>query len=131
MTRFLALVAALALATVPVAHAAAGTRQVDVISDCQHAHYKPSSIILSCADANSFVKRIHYTSYGAQTAKAGARFVYNDCEPNCAAGHFHHFHVQITLKRVRDHYGKALFTRLVTTNHKGQRQTYYLPTKPS
>lgn len=121
----LSVVAALAVAP---AAAAAGPRHVEVISDCQHAHYRPASIVLSCADANSFLKHVRYTAYGEHRARGGARFVYNDCQPNCAAGHFHHFHVRVTLKRVRDRHGMALFTRLVTHHH-GHGQTYYLPTR--
>lgn len=125
-----AVVAALPVVAVPASAApAATTRQTRVISDCQHPHYEPKRIILTCGDANMLLTHLSYVKWRAKRVEGAGRFVYNDCEPNCAAGHFHHFHVTVTLSRVRVRHHHRLFTRLVTTNYRGAQQTYALPTK--
>lgn len=58
---------------------------------------RPASIIISCADANSLLERLHWSSWGGTTALATGRFVWNDCTPYCAAGHFHSRAVRVRL----------------------------------
>ncbi|HSN03053.1 MAG TPA: hypothetical protein VLS91_06175 [Acidimicrobiales bacterium] len=65
---------------------------------CSHTlATRPTSIIISCADANSLLERLHWSSWGGATALATGRFVWNDCNPYCAAGHFHSRAVRVRL----------------------------------
>lgn len=50
---------------------------------------KPSSVVLACADANYWIAALKWKHWGAATATATGSVHYNDCTPNCAAGHFH------------------------------------------
>jgi hypothetical protein len=49
---------------------------------------KPSAYVLSCADFNSKFTDLKWTSWGSTTAYATGEARWNDCTPNCAAGHW-------------------------------------------
>lgn len=65
--------------------------------DCLHTSIRPSSIILACADANWFVKRLHWRSWGVDRAAGSGVFHFNDCIPNCSEGTFRFRHGRIAL----------------------------------
>jgi len=73
---------------------AAGLASVDagikVYGNCQTPSVEPAEIVLACADGNALLEDLHWTSWTATSATAVGTFVYNDCTPNCAEGHFHH-----------------------------------------
>jgi hypothetical protein len=50
---------------------------------------KPTSVTLACADANFRIEHIQWTGWGEAFAAGKGMGVVNDCEPNCAADHFH------------------------------------------
>ncbi|HUY11653.1 MAG TPA: hypothetical protein VMV73_05270 [Candidatus Dormibacteraeota bacterium] len=54
---------------------------------------KPSSVILTCADAGLSVSHISWTGWGSAFAAGLGVASVNDCKPYCAAGHFHNFRV--------------------------------------
>jgi hypothetical protein len=56
------------------------------ISNCNKAVSSPKLVTLTCADGNTVVKGLSWSSFGAATAQAKGTFVTNTCEPNCAAG---------------------------------------------
>jgi hypothetical protein len=118
--------AAIALALAPIATSsatAAGSASVGhtkVVANCLKPSYKPHKIILTCADANSDLSRIHYASWTATRAAGRARLDFNDCNPNCAAGTFEHQAVTFVLTRARDVKGTEVFTRVIVT----QKTTY-------
>jgi hypothetical protein len=92
------------------------TTRVLFPSDCQKARYKPTSIIVSCADANTTVSGIRWTSYGTEDALGSGTARVNACDPNCAAGEFHDYPARVTLSKPQD-CGKDVtqFTRLALT----------------
>jgi len=47
-------------------------------------------IVLTCADYGEVLEGLHWTSWTASSATAVGTLVYNDCVPDCAAGHEHH-----------------------------------------
>ena len=102
--------------------------QVKVISSCTAAKYKPTSYIFYCADANSGMKHATYDWWTAKTAHGTATLYDNDCEPNCAAGHFHFVKAEFTLFRIvkTAKYG-PLFSRADVNTRQGH-QIYDLPT---
>ncbi|MDQ2681728.1 MAG: hypothetical protein M3Y21_12035 [Candidatus Eremiobacteraeota bacterium] len=87
------IVAMLVGASVP-AYAAPAAAAPSVLPDCAGKPVaKPSNVILTCADAGVSVGKLRWTGWGSTfTAGLGVASV-NDCEPNCAAGHFHNFNI--------------------------------------
>jgi hypothetical protein len=75
--------------------AAAGGRRV--VGNCTKSQVAPSSIILACADANTVLTKLHWTTFGGATARASGSYTANDCTPNCAAGKFHANPITLTL----------------------------------
>lgn len=70
---------------------AAGTSTI-ALPDCLgHPVVKPASVTLACADANFRIEHIQWTGWGESFAAGKGTGVVNDCEPNCAAGHFHNY----------------------------------------
>ena len=51
----------------------------------------PSTIIIACADAGMGVQDLHWTSWTPKLASGYGTFWENDCTPNCAEGHVHHY----------------------------------------
>lgn len=68
-----------------------------VSGDCLHTSIRPSSIILACADANWYVKRVRWRTWGVDRAAGRGVFHFNDCIPNCSEGTFHIRHGRIAL----------------------------------
>jgi hypothetical protein len=52
---------------------------------------KPMDVTLACGDGNFRVEKIHWTGWGEAFAAGMGTATVNDCEPNCAAGHFHSY----------------------------------------
>jgi hypothetical protein len=49
---------------------------------------KPSTYVVSCADANSEFTDLHWTDWGSETAYATGVAKWNDCTPTCVNGHW-------------------------------------------
>lgn len=58
---------------------------------------KPGTIVLACADYNSLIQKITWTSWTRELASGTGTLVQNDCLPDCAAGHFHRYPVLVIL----------------------------------
>jgi hypothetical protein len=63
---------------------------IGVYGNCKTPSVQPAEIVLACADYNTLLEALHWTSWTAASATAVGTLVYNDCTPNCAEGHFHH-----------------------------------------
>jgi hypothetical protein len=50
---------------------------------------RPKDFVISCADANTELRALHWQSWTTSGATGSATYRYNDCTPYCAAGHFH------------------------------------------
>jgi hypothetical protein len=58
---------------------------------------KPGSFILACADANSYVTHIRWSSWTAGSAHGHGTLTMNTCQPNCVHGTFTSSPTTITL----------------------------------
>jgi hypothetical protein len=88
-----------------------------VMVDCLNKdQIRPSGFVLSCADANSLLKGMHWSAWGPIASGTGTLAV-NDCTPYCARGTFRSFPVRIVLSRpepLPQHAGVRYYTRLTT-----------------
>lgn len=66
-------------------------------SSCGKLRIRPHVIVLTCADANFQLRRLHWARWGSHRAFGHGRAVVNDCDPFCAAGHFHRYRVRVKL----------------------------------
>ena len=110
-----ALVAPAAVAAAPAARTAGSPGWAGCRAFFRHAPlllHRPASVMVACADGNFYLGRLHWTSWGATTAAATGTAHANDCNPYCAAGHFHTYPVAATLDRVQTCGGRSEFTRL-------------------
>lgn len=65
----------------------------------------PHYFVLSCADANSALKNLHWTDWNQSVAYASGTATWNDCTPDCAGGTWRSAPVSVYAYRVRDgHY---------------------------
>lgn len=87
---------ALVVVVVAVAGASGGVR---VVGNCFHSQLRPASIVLACADANLLLSHLRWTSFGGSVARGSGDYSYNDCNPYCAAGHFHSYPITVVLSR--------------------------------
>lgn len=86
------LAGALLAAALPAAAASAvraGAPALPHVLTCAGtAVLRPARYVLSCADANSYFEKMHWTSWGRATARGAGIFVRNTCTPTCAQGRF-------------------------------------------
>jgi hypothetical protein len=76
---------------------------------------RPSSFVLTCADAGDVLSGLHWVSWGATAAFAAAVEQVNDCTPNCASGKFIDYPALVALWRpepLPGHPGVRYFTRV-------------------
>jgi hypothetical protein len=90
----------------------------EVVFDCPGRPaplVRPGTFILSCADANSFVGKLSWTSWTPGVASATGALEDNDCIPNCAAGHFHAYPAVVLLwgnAAVKNHPAEHAYTKM-------------------
>lgn len=99
-----------------------------VWTGCAHKpQVRPASVVIACADANFYVDRLHWKSWGRRTAVAIGQGHRNDCTPDCAAGRFHAFPLSVRLSRaVTCVKGRREFSR-ITWTIKGRADSETLP----
>ena len=100
-----------------------------VVFDCpgQNALVEPKTYILTCADANSYLGKLSWTSWTPGLASAKGVLEENDCLPYCAAGHFHSYPAVVVFwgdAAVKNHPGERSYT-MMTVILTGQRPRYY------
>lgn len=101
----------------PSAAPAASERPVLFSTQCANAHYKPSEIIISCADARSSFHAAEWIRWDSSGAEASGQFLYPDCAPSVplvACRHNARDAATVKLYRVRfcPKQGRRYFTRL-------------------
>jgi hypothetical protein len=84
MTRLLTTSIAVALLGAAAIPATASSGRY--VTDCNRAKMRPSSITITCGDANAAVIDLKWSSWGGSKAHATGKFAYNDCKPSCAGG---------------------------------------------
>jgi hypothetical protein len=88
---------------------------------------KPKTFILTCADANSDLGKLSWTSWTPSLASATGKLEVNDCTPYCAAGHFHAYPAVVVFwgnTAVKNHPGEHAYTDM-TLILTGSRPRYY------
>jgi hypothetical protein len=73
--------------------------------------YRPRRFLLS-ADGTFGINGVDWHSYDGPTAKATGRAYVNDCDPDCADGHFSKPKVTLRLSKVVECGGRPLYARL-------------------
>jgi hypothetical protein len=128
-TLAVAALSAAALAAPPAATAAAtGAAPPRVLTCAGKPVVKPSSYVLTCADAYTYFDQIHWASWGTASATATATYVENTCTPTCVAGRFVRYPATLTLsKPEKTKYGE-LFSAIHYTYSVSASTT--LPLKP-
>jgi hypothetical protein len=61
------------------------------------AQVKPGTYVLACADAGIGLQGLRWTSWTPKLASGYGTEWENDCQPNCAEGHIHHYPVVTVL----------------------------------
>jgi hypothetical protein len=112
------------------AHVSAGLTSVQtVVFDCpgQRPLVEPKTFIITCADANTYLGKLSWTSWTPGLASAAGTLRENDCTPYCAAGHFHSYPAIVIFwgnSAVKNHPGEHCYTRM-TVILTGSRPRYY------
>lgn len=111
------LLVAAAFAVALAAGARADSKPVLISSDCASSHYKPSEILIACADARLRFEASGWTRWDSTGAKAIGEFIYADCAPNVPLANCHHdSRDEATVKLYRPRFcptkGRRFFTRL-------------------
>jgi hypothetical protein len=88
----------------------ASDQHTKVVSDCQHATYKPTEIVLYC-DQTLALTKIKYSFWGSNVAKGTDRTFTNNCKPSCASGKDSYERDNFTLDRPKTERGVRVFTR--------------------
>jgi hypothetical protein len=103
---------ALALSAAPGA-AFAGSMGGVQLYNCSTLAAKPTEIVLSCADANRSLEKIHWHTWGGKSATATATLTWNTCTPNCASGKDKSKVITFTATDRKTVKGELLYTELV------------------
>lgn len=83
----------------PGAQARAAATNVYLTGDCRHPQSTPSTVILACGDANTFVRSLRWTHWNTSLAVGRGTLSVNSCVPNCAAGHFQSYPAVLQVSR--------------------------------
>lgn len=108
-TGVMASTTALALAT--SAQAAPNTQ----VLACGQTSIKPDQLVLACADANSLLTKIKWSSWTNGNAKGKATYQENNCEPTCVAGTFVSYPAEVQLTSPKKVDGERVFTKVTIT----------------
>jgi hypothetical protein len=81
------------------AGATTGTR---VLTCTEKLDTKPSSYIISCADANAGWTGMSWSQWNSTSAIGHGLLHQNNCTPNCASGKFINYRATLTLSHVID-----------------------------
>jgi hypothetical protein len=84
-----------------------------VVPNCATRVAAPRTLTIACGDGNFYLSGLRWTTWGAARATAHGTAHANDCNPYCAAGHFHTYAIVATASRLRTCYGRREYTRLV------------------
>jgi len=117
VSRFLAVALGVAaLVALPAATSSAASH-VKAFDNCGlgGAHFKPHGFVFACADHGLYIKHVRWSAWGSRSARGRGTGYANDCNPDCADGHFHHAAMTITLSRpgtCPGHAGVRVFRRV-------------------
>lgn len=70
--------------------------------DCTTPKIEPKRIVLACGDNNAYIGKAKWSEWGGEKAKGEAFLYVNDCDPNCAGGHFISYGVKAKLTKIKE-----------------------------
>jgi hypothetical protein len=70
----------------PLIASASALKTNTYLYNCSTPTQRPKEIVLTCADANTYVTKITWSNWSSTSAHAKGIFHWNTCTPNCAAG---------------------------------------------
>jgi hypothetical protein len=70
------------------------------INNCGPLASAPKEIVLTCADANSYLTNLAWHGWGSSSTSTTGVAHQNDCKPYCAAGHFHTYPAKVTASKL-------------------------------
>ncbi len=103
--------------------------QYVVLNCLNKAQFEPGTISLACADDGVGLTHLHWTSWTPELASAYGTEWQNDCQPNCAEGHFHNYPVVVELwgsAAVKGHPAQRRYTEATLSYPKGRPVLYAL-----
>jgi hypothetical protein len=65
------------------------------ITNCVKATSRPKTLTLACADGNTVLSGLRWSSFGGASAQATGTLETNTCAPNCASGKFVRYQVAV------------------------------------
>ena len=78
-----------------------------VAVNCQgRAQVRPSTFTLACADANDYLAHLSWATWSPGMASAAGVQEENNCVPDCAAGHFRGYPVDVVFWGTRTLHGQ-------------------------
>jgi hypothetical protein len=99
-----------------------------VVIDCENkAVTDPRSFVLACADGNDALAGMSWTSWTPKLASGYGTEQLNDCQPNCASGHFRNYPVLVVFwggAAVKGHPDETRYTTY-TLIYPGARPPHY------
>jgi hypothetical protein len=111
------------------AAAPAAAQRNTVVVDCSgQRQTRPSSFILTCADANDALTALHWVSWVASQAFGTGTETVNTCTPDCADGKLVSYPALIALWRPESlpgHPGVLYFTRITRIYPSNRPPLYY------
>jgi len=78
----------------------AGTAPTHVLTCSLKLATKPSSYLLSCADANASWTGVSWSRWSSSSASGRGILRQNDCTPNCVSGKFINYRATVRLSKV-------------------------------
>ncbi len=114
-------------AAVTRAGPATSAPQYVVLNCTGRAQARPGTISLACADNGTGLTQLRWTSWTPELASAYGTEWQNDCKPNCAAGHIHHYPVVAVLwgsATVKGHPGERRYTQATLSYPEGRPAVY-------
>jgi len=102
--------------------------QTVVVNCLFESQTRPSSFILTCADAGDVLADLHWVSWGTAAAFATGIEQINNCTPDCAAGKFINYPVLVNLWRpepLPHHPGTFYFSRVTRVYTANRPPLYY------
>ena len=114
--------------TAPAPARATAPRSVVVVNCLGKQQTRPSSFILTCADANDALSGLHWVNWAASQAFGTGTEVVNSCTPDCAGGKLVSYPALIALWRpepLPGHSGVRYFTRITRIYPASRPPLYY------
>lgn len=99
-----------------------------VVFDCGHAQIRPRDFILTCADGNSYLANLSWSTWTTPFPTATGTQMLNNCIPYCADGTFHKYPVDVVFWRrepLPHHPGMQYFSRVTVLYPAARPPAYY------